>query len=152
MGCVSIILISRYNVLRLPLLLCKFAFLSCIEAHHSNKSRFADLCKLNKFFCGRSEKKMSVYVEYHFTQECYSPGMGTDFEKKTATCVVTRWISLHPHHTEAKIACNHLLIDMWPFKVMHWLPKKIRKIPIPVLSIINSPALNPETKDCSKTV
>ena len=31
--------------------------------------------------------------------------MGTDFEKKPATCVVTQRISLHPHPTSVKIAC-----------------------------------------------
>ena len=35
-------------------------------------------------------------------------GMGTDLKKKTATCAVTRQISLHLHPTWFKISCNLL--------------------------------------------
>ena len=41
----------------------------------------------------------TLVAKIKMTRIFHNTGMGTDFEKKTATCAVTRWISLHPHPT-----------------------------------------------------
>ena len=82
------------------------------------------------------EENLAITQNFHVIRGCQigkmltilSTGRGTDFEKKKNSnlCCDTADFNSSPPYLSQDCMQSHV-IDMCPFKVLHWLHKKIRK-------------------------